>query len=255
MTGTTMATEPNPTSAAPKDGVLLKLTGVNTYYGRIHALQGIDLEVGRGEIVTLIGANGAGKTTTLKTISGLLHARQGTVWFNGDNISTTPAHELVKRGIGHAPEGRRIFSRLTVMENLQMGGFTRTAAERRDDQERVITLFPRLKERLTQKGGTLSGGEQQMLAIGRAMMSRPTLLLLDEPSLGLAPILVQQIFDIIREINGQGTTILLVEQNALQALAVANRGYVLQTGKVSLADTAAGLAKNEDVRRVYLGEI
>jgi branched-chain amino acid transport system ATP-binding protein len=236
-------------------GPLLSLKNVHTNYGRIRALQGIDIEVGRGEIVTLIGANGAGKTTTLKTISGLLHPREGTVTFDGEDISNTPAHELVKRGIGHAPEGRRIFSRLTVMENLQMGGFTRSAAERRDDQERVITLFPRLKERLTQKGGTLSGGEQQMLAIGRALMGRPRLLMLDEPSLGLAPILVQQIFDIIKEINGQGTTILLVEQNALQALGVANRGYVLQTGKVSLADTAAGLAKNEDVRRVYLGEI
>jgi branched-chain amino acid transport system ATP-binding protein len=234
---------------------ILKLTDVNTYYGRIHALQGIDLEVANGEIVTLIGANGAGKTTTLKTISGLLHPRQGSVWFDGQDISSTPAHALVKRGIGHAPEGRRIFSRLTVAENLQMGGFTRTAAERKEDQEKVMTLFPRLKERLTQKGGTLSGGEQQMLAIGRALMSRPRLLLLDEPSLGLAPILVQQIFDIIREINSLGMSILLVEQNALQALAVANRGYVLQTGKVTLADTASGLAANEDVRRVYLGEI
>jgi branched-chain amino acid transport system ATP-binding protein len=234
---------------------MLKLTNVNTYYGRIRALQGVDLEVRKGEVVTLIGANGAGKTTILKTISGLLHPREGRVWFEGDDISNTPAHELVKRGIGHAPEGRRIFSRLTILENLQMGGFTRSAAERREDQERVLTLFPRLQERLTQRGGTLSGGEQQMLAIGRALMSRPRLLLLDEPSLGLSPILVQQIFNIIREINGQGTTILLVEQNALQALAVADRGYVLQTGKVTLADTAAGLAANEDVRRVYLGEI
>jgi branched-chain amino acid transport system ATP-binding protein len=242
-------------AGAANESALLKLTNVNTYYGRIHALQGVDLEVGRGEIVTLIGANGAGKTTTLKTISGLLHPREGEVWFDGQDISRTPAHDLVKRGIGHAPEGRRIFSRLTVLENLQMGGFTRSSAERSEDQERVITLFPRLKERLTQKGGTLSGGEQQMLAIGRALMSRPRLLLLDEPSLGLAPILVQQIFDIIREINSQGTTILLVEQNALQALGIANRGYVLQTGKVTLADTAAALAANEDVRRVYLGEI
>jgi branched-chain amino acid transport system ATP-binding protein len=246
---------PDPGTTSSTDGVMLKLTNVNTYYGRIHALQGIDLEVARGEVVTLIGANGAGKTTTLKTISGLLHPREGSVWFDGHDISTTPAHALVRQGIGHAPEGRRIFSRLTVMENLQMGGFTRSAAERREDQERVMTLFPRLKERLTQRGGTLSGGEQQMLAIGRALMSRPRLLLLDEPSLGLAPILVQQIFDIIREINSQGTTILLVEQNALQALGVANRGYVLQTGKVTLADTAKGLAANEDVRRVYLGEM
>jgi branched-chain amino acid transport system ATP-binding protein len=253
-----VTTEEPPKEAAALSGsndTLLKLNNVHTFYGRIRALQGIDLEVGRGEIVTLIGANGAGKTTTLKTISGLLHPREGSVWFDGKDISNTPAHELVKRGIGHAPEGRRIFSRLTVHENLQMGGFTRSAAERRDEQDRVVTLFPRLKERLTQRGGTLSGGEQQMLAIARALMSRPRLLLLDEPSLGLAPILVQQIFDIIREINGQGTTILLVEQNALQALAVANRGYVLQTGKVTLADTATGLAANEDVRRVYLGEI
>jgi branched-chain amino acid transport system ATP-binding protein len=256
---TTAVTEAQPgvesSAESVADGLMLKLTNVNTYYGRIRALQGVDLEVGRGEIVTLIGANGAGKTTTLKTISGLLHPREGSVWFDGQDISNTPAHDLVKRGIGHSPEGRRIFSRLTVLENLQMGGFTRTAAERREDQDRVLTLFPRLQERLTQKGGTLSGGEQQMLAIGRALMSRPRLLLLDEPSLGLAPILVQQIFEIIREINGQGITILLVEQNALQALGVANRGYVLQTGKVTLADTAAALAANEDVRRVYLGEI
>ena len=251
---TTMA-ETTSAATAPADKVMLKLSNINTYYGRIHALQGMELEVGQGEIVTLIGANGAGKTTTLKTISGLLHPREGSVVFEGEDISKTAAHELVRKGIGHAPEGRRIFSRLTVGENIQMGGFTRSSAERKDDLERVLTLFPRLQERLAQKGGTLSGGEQQMLAIGRALMSRPRLLLLDEPSLGLAPILVQQIFDIIKEINGQGTTILLVEQNALQALGVANRGYVLQTGKVTLADTAAGLAANEDVRRVYLGEI
>jgi branched-chain amino acid transport system ATP-binding protein len=259
MTNPTQTSSTQSADAAAKpaaaDGALLKLNAVHTFYGRIRALQGIDLEVGRGEIVTLIGANGAGKTTTLRTISGLLHAREGSVWFDGEDITKTPAHELVRRGIGHAPEARRIFSRLTVMENLQMGGFTRSAAERRDDMDRALTLFPRLKERLTQKGGTLSGGEQQMLAIGRALMSRPRLLLLDEPSLGLSPILVQQIFDIVREINSQGTTILLVEQNALMALAVANRGYVLQTGKVILADSAAGLAANEDVRRVYLGEI
>ena len=250
-----VAATPATDSVVTADGAMLKLTNVNTYYGRIRALQGVDLEVRRGEVVTLIGANGAGKTTTLKTISGLLHPREGSVWFDGQDISNTPAHELVKRGIGHAPEGRRIFSRLTVLENLQMGGYTRSSAERREDLERVVALFPRLRERLTQKGGTLSGGEQQMLAIGRALMARPRLLLLDEPSLGLSPILVQQIFTIIREINGQGTTILLVEQNALQALGVANRGYVLQTGRVTLADTAAGLAANEDVRRVYLGEI
>jgi branched-chain amino acid transport system ATP-binding protein len=243
------------TNVGSNNGTLLALENVNTYYGRIHALQGINVEVQRGEIVTLLGSNGAGKTTTLKTISGLLHPREGRVLFEGRDISNTAAHELVKEGIGHAPEGRRIFSRLTVLENLQMGGFTRTAAERAEDLERALTLFPRLRERLTQKGGSLSGGEQQMLAIGRALMSRPRLLLLDEPSLGLAPILVQQIFELIGEINQQGMTILLVEQNAQQALSIAHRGYVLQTGKVILADTAAGLAANEDVRKAYLGEI
>jgi branched-chain amino acid transport system ATP-binding protein len=228
---------------------------VHTYYGRIHALQGISIEVRRGEIVTLIGANGAGKTTILKTISGLLHARQGTVHFEGQDITRRAAHELVRAGIGHAPEGRRIFSRLTVLENLQMGAFTRSQNEAHEDLERIFTLFPRLQERSSQRGGSLSGGEQQMLAIGRALMARPRVLLLDEPSLGLAPILVQQIFAIIQEINAAGTTILLVEQNALQALNVANRGYVLQTGRVLLADTAERLAANEDVRKAYLGEI
>ncbi len=234
---------------------LLRLRGVNTYYGSIHALQGIDIEVQGDEIVTLLGSNGAGKTTTLKTISGLLHPREGTVEFDGRDVTRTPAHELVTAGIAHAPEGRRIFSRLTVRENLLMGGFTRTAPERAEDMERALMLFPRLRERLDQKGGSLSGGEQQMLAIGRALMSRPRLLLLDEPSLGLAPILVQQIFELITQINQLGTTILLVEQNALQALAVAHRGYVLQTGKIILSDTATGLANNPDVRRAYLGEI
>ncbi len=234
---------------------VLELRGVHSFYGPIQALRGIDLEVRPREIVTLIGGNGAGKTTTLKTISGLLHPRKGQVFFERRDVSRVPAHELVRAGIGHAPEGRRIFSRLTVLENLQMGGYTRSAAEQREDLERVFTLFPRLRERVRQAGGTLSGGEQQMLAIGRALMGRPRVLLLDEPSLGLAPILVQQIFDIIREINSQGTTILLVEQNALQALSIAHRGYVLQTGRVILADTAQGLAANEDVRRAYLGEI
>lgn len=240
---------------APAGELLLELKDVHTYYGRIHALQGISLEVRRGEVVTLIGANGAGKTTILKTISGLLHAREGQVLFKGADITQTPAHALVKQGIGHAPEGRRIFSRLTVFENLQMGAFTRPQAEAREDIERMYQLFPRLKERATQRGGSLSGGEQQMLAVGRALMSRPTILLLDEPSLGLSPILVQEIFAIITEINRQGTTILLVEQNALQALHVAHRGYVLQTGRVLLADEASRLAANQDVRRAYLGEI
>ncbi len=253
MTGATAVTPP--VDVGDSDDLLLRLDDVNTFYGRIHALQGISLTVNRGEIVTLLGSNGAGKTTTLKTISGLLHPKTGSVTFDGQDISRTAAHRLVSRGIGHAPEGRRIFSRMTVYENLQMGGFTRTAAERVEDTERALTLFPRLRERLTQKGGSLSGGEQQMLAIGRALMSRPRLLLLDEPSLGLSPILVQQIFSLITEINRQGITILLVEQNAMQALAIAHRGYVLQTGKVLLADSAAALSSNEDVRKAYLGEI
>ena len=234
--------------------VVLRLTDVNSYYGAIHALRGITAEVRRGEIVTLIGANGAGKTTTLRTISGLLHPRQGSVELDGSDISHVPPHELVTRGIGHAPEGRRIFSRLTIYENLLMGGFTRSKAENDEQVAHVYELFPRLKERHTQKGGTLSGGEQQMLAIGRALMTRPTVLLLDEPSLGLAPILVQQIFRIIREINERGMTILLVEQNALQALSIANRGYVLQTGEVVLSGDAKDLMVNETVRKAYLGE-
>ncbi len=235
--------------------VLLRLEEVHAFYGHIEALQGISLEIRRDEIVTLIGANGAGKTTTLKTISGLLHPRQGSVHFEGRDISHTPPHRLVQDGVSHAPEGRRIFSRLTVLENLQMGGYTRKPAEIREDLERVFTLFPQLQERASQRGGTLSGGEQQMLAIGRALMCRPRVLLLDEPSLGLSPILVQQIFAIIRDINAQGTTILLVEQNALQALNVADRGYVLQTGHVVLAGTAHELRENEMVRKAYLGEI
>jgi branched-chain amino acid transport system ATP-binding protein len=252
---TAPVTMPSTMPAGTTDTPLLELRDVNTYYGRIHALQGIDVVVRRGEIVTLIGSNGAGKTTTLKTISGLLHPRKGTILFDGDDITQTPAHKLISRGIAHSPEGRRIFSRMTVLENLQMGGFTRSAADREEDLERSLTLFPRLRERLVQRAGSLSGGEQQMLAIGRALMSRPRLLLLDEPSLGLAPILVQQIFELIRQINEQGTTILLVEQNALQALSVAEHGYVLQTGKVILAASAKDLASNADVRRAYLGEI
>jgi len=243
------AVTPTPTSTT-----MLELQDVNTYYGNIHALRGISLTVEQGEIVTLIGANGAGKTTTLKTISGLLHPRTGRVLFEGQDVSRTAAHALVRAGIGQSPEGRRIFSRMTVSENLQMGAFTRNLAETGPDMERVFTLFPRLRERIDQLGGTLSGGEQQMLAIGRAMMSRPRLLLLDEPSLGLAPILVQQVFQTIREINEQGTTILLVEQNALQALSIAHRGYVLQTGDVVLTGPASELITNEMVRKAYLGE-
>jgi branched-chain amino acid transport system ATP-binding protein len=251
----TIAAPSAPTTEAAAPEMMLELRDIHTYYGRIQALQGVSLDVRRGEIVTLIGANGAGKTTILKTISGLLHAREGQVFLRGRDITQTPAHELVRAGIGHAPEGRRIFSRLTVLENLQMGAFTRTQAESQEGVERAYSLFPRLKERASQRGGSLSGGEQQMLAVGRAMMSKPDVLLLDEPSLGLAPILVQEIFSIIQEINSRGTTILLVEQNALQALHVAHRGYVLQTGRVILADAADRLAANEDVRRAYLGEI
>jgi branched-chain amino acid transport system ATP-binding protein len=235
-------------------GPMLVLDNVHTYYGHIHALRGISIEVDKGEIVTLIGANGAGKTTTLKTISGVLHPRQGKVVFEGKDVSRTPAHELVRAGIGQAPEGRRIFSRMTVLENLQMGAFTRDPKTIGPDIDRVFDLFPRLRERIGQLGGTLSGGEQQMLAIGRALMSEPRVLLLDEPSLGLAPILVQQVFATIREINEQGTTVLLVEQNALQALSIANRGYVLQTGEVVLTGPADDLIRNETVRKAYLGE-
>ena len=250
MTAVAPATPARPADTTP----ILRLTNVHSYYGNIHALKGIDIEVHPGEIVTLIGANGAGKTTTLKTISGLMHPREGSIWLEGADITHVAAHQLVRRGISQAPEGRRIFSRMTVLENLQMGSYT-NRVHFDTHLERVMTLFPRLKERVDQRGGTLSGGEQQMLAIGRALMSEPRILLLDEPSLGLSPILVEQIFEIIREINSQGTTILLVEQNANQALAVAHRGYVLQTGRVLLADTAGGLAANADVRRAYLGEI
>jgi branched-chain amino acid transport system ATP-binding protein len=260
VTATATVTAPAPVTASKgatgdRPEPMLELRGVHTYYGKIHALHGVDLVVNRGEIVTLLGSNGAGKTTSLKTISGLLHPRKGQVIFEGKDISQTPAHELVTQGIAHAPEGRRIFGRLTVLENLQMGAFTRHAAESSEQLERALELFPRLRERLRQRGGSLSGGEQQMLAIARALMSKPRVLLLDEPSLGLSPILVQQIFQLIQEINGQGMTILLVEQNAVQALAIAHRGYVLQTGKVLLTDTAVGLAANPDVRRAYLGEI
>jgi branched-chain amino acid transport system ATP-binding protein len=245
---------PAQTTKTSYDGPMLALDDVNTYYGNIRALQGISLTVGEGEIVTLIGANGAGKTTTLKTVSGILHPRTGTIMFEGRDISRTAAHTLVRAGIGHAPEGRRIFSRMTVYENLLMGAFTRDLKTVGPDIERVMTLFPRLRERTHQLGGTLSGGEQQMLAIGRALMSEPRVLLLDEPSLGLAPILVQQVFQTIKEINQQGTTVLLVEQNALQALSIAHRAYVLQTGRVVLSGPAEEIKQNESVRRAYLGE-
>jgi len=233
---------------------LLELRDVHTYYGNIHALKGLNLTVEPGEIVTLIGANGAGKSTTLKTISGLLRPRQGEIWFEGDRLDGVSAHEVVARGISQAPEGRRIFPRMSVRENLEMGAFQRSkGAEMDADFERVYTLFPRLKERLGQNGGTLSGGEQQMLAIGRALMARPKLLLLDEPSMGLAPILVEQIFDIIKDINAAGTTVLLVEQNALMALGIAGRGYILQTGEIVLQDRADRLVVNPEVQKAYLG--
>jgi len=233
---------------------MLEVENVHVYYGNIHALRGVSLTVEEGEIVTLIGANGAGKSTTLFTISGLLKPRNGTIRLEGDDLRIYPAHEVVAKGVCQVPEGRRIFTRLTVQENLEMGAFTRTdRAGIKQDLERAFNLFPRLKERRNQVGGTLSGGEQQMLATARALMSRPRLLLLDEPSMGLAPILVEAIFDIVREINSQGTTILLVEQNAQMALQIAHRGYVLESGVVALSDTAENLRQNEMVQKVYLG--
>ncbi len=233
---------------------LLKLENIHTYYGNIHALKGISIDVDEGEIVTLIGANGAGKSTTLKTISGLLYPRRGKVYLGDKDLTKFRAHEIVKMGVVHVPEGRRVFSRLTVMENLEMGAFTRKDKDGiKKDLQRVFELFPRLEERQTQVAGTLSGGEQQMLAIGRALMSRPHILLLDEPSMGLAPVLVDLIFDTITELNKQGMTILLVEQNALLALKVARRGYVLETGRIVLSGPAQELAENPQVREAYLG--
>jgi branched-chain amino acid transport system ATP-binding protein len=232
----------------------LELQNVHTFYGNIHALQGISIEVQEGEIVTLIGANGAGKSTTLRTISGLLQPREGAVKLDGKQINGMPAHQIVEKGICQVPEGRRIFSRMTVRENLEMGAFSRKdKAAIKGDMDRIYELFPRLAERIAQKGGTLSGGEQQMLAIGRAMMARPKILLLDEPSMGLAPILVETIFRTVQEINAQGVTVLLVEQNAVMALQIANRGYVLETGTIVLADTAENLRQNETVQKAYLG--
>ena len=234
--------------------MLLEVKDLNVYYGAIHALQGISFNVDQGEIVTLIGANGAGKSTTLKTVSGLLRPRSGEVRLYDQSITTLPAQAIVKRGVVHVPEGRKIFAPLTVQENLEMGAYSRKdAAEIQQSMERVFKSFPRLKERLGQYGGTLSGGEQQMLAIGRGMMARPSVLLLDEPSMGLAPILVEEIFAIIKEINSQGVSILLVEQNALMALSVATRGYVLETGRIVLADTAERLLNNPQVQKAYLG--
>ncbi len=234
---------------------ILSVRDVHTYYGSIHALKGISLDVFPGEVVTLLGANGAGKSTTLRSINGLNRPRQGSITFEGRDITETPAHEIVKRGIAQSPEGRRLFPRMSVIENLEMGAFQRSdKAGIREDMERVFGLFPRLHERRTQKAGTMSGGEQQMCAMARALMARPTLLLLDEPSLGLAPIFVERIFEIIDTINKQGTSILLVEQNAMMALDAASRGYVMETGRIVLADSAAALKTNEQVRKTYLGE-
>ena len=234
--------------------MLLEVRDLNVYYGAIHALQGISFEVSEGEIVTLIGANGAGKSTTLRTISGLLRPRRGSVHFKGQDITTTPAEQIVRLGIGQVPEGRKIFAPLTVRENLEMGAYTRTdPAEIERSMQRVFASFPRLKERTAQLGGTLSGGEQQMLATARGLMCRPSLLLLDEPSMGLSPILVEEIFRIIREINAQGTSILLVEQNALMALNVAHRAYVLETGRIVLQGSSRDVRESPRVREAYLG--
>ena len=238
-----------------RDGAVLRLEDVHTYYGSIHALKGVSIEVREGEIVTLIGANGAGKSTTLRSVNGLNHPREGSIRFQGRDITNAPPHQIVKMGIAQSPEGRRLFPHMSVYENLEMGAFQR--ADRRnikEDLDRVYDLFPRLQERRSQKAGTLSGGEQQMCAIGRALMARPKLLMLDEPSMGLAPIFVERIFEIVKEINEQGTTILLVEQNALMALDAADRGYVLETGEIALADEAKALRENEQVRKAYLGE-
>ena len=233
---------------------MLKVESLDVAYGEIRALKGVGLDVGQGEIVTILGNNGAGKTTTLKTISGLLHPARGTITLEEQSLVDVPPHAIVSRGVAHVPEGRRIFNRLTVRENLMMGAYLRSDSGVAGDLDRVFGLFPLLAERLTQVAGTLSGGEQQMLAIGRALMARPRLLLLDEPSMGLAPVLVEQIFDTILDINRQGMTILLVEQNAAMALSIAHRGYVLETGSIALEGTAVELSENANVRRAYLGE-
>jgi branched-chain amino acid transport system ATP-binding protein len=252
------APAPSGVATPPRGGTdhvaALELRNVHTFYGHIHAVKGISLVVQPGEIVTLIGANGAGKTTTLRTVSGVTRAREGQILLDGERIERQAPHRIVEMGVCQAPEGRRIFSRMTVSENLEMGAFARRdQTEIRQDMEHVLALFPRLRERLAQKGGTLSGGEQQMLAIGRAMMSRPKVLLLDEPSMGLAPMLVETIFNTIVEINKQGVAVLLVEQNALMALNIAKRGYVLETGRIVLEDYAPALRENEQVQKAYLG--
>ncbi|MBR3747466.1 MAG: ABC transporter ATP-binding protein [Selenomonadaceae bacterium] len=233
---------------------MLEVNDINVYYGAIHAIKGISLTVDEGEIVTLIGANGAGKSTTLRTISGLLKPKTGAINFLGKNIAGMPAHKIVREGISQVPEGRRIFAEMSVLENLELGAFTRNDSDEiKKDMEMVFRRFPRLKERISQQAGTLSGGEQQMLAMGRALMSRPKLLLLDEPSMGLAPLLIREIFSIIADINKTGTTVLLVEQNANMALSIANRAYVLETGRITLSGDAKELAASEDVRKAYLG--
>ena len=246
--------EQAPTRSADRTKIL-ELEDVHTYYGSIHAIKGVSLDVYDGEVVTLIGANGAGKSTTLRSINGLNHPREGTIRFQSRDITQESPHDVVKMGISQSPEGRRLFSRMSVMENLEMGAFQRDDRSGiRESLDRVFELFPRLQERRNQRAGTLSGGEQQMCAIGRALMAQPKLLLLDEPSMGLAPIFVERIFEIVVEINKQGTPILLVEQNALMALDVASRGYVMETGSIALADDAKSLAQNEQVRKTYLGE-
>jgi len=235
-------------------GTMLKIDNIHVYYGAIHAIKGISLEVREGEIVTLIGANGAGKSTTLRTVSGLLKPKSGKIEFLGKEIGGKPAHEIVRHGISQVPEGRRIFAEMSVLENLEMGAFIRKDADGiQEDMEMVFRRFPRLEERKDQLAGTLSGGEQQMLAMGRALMSRPKLLLLDEPSMGLAPLLIREIFSIIEDINKTGTTILLVEQNANMALSIADRAYVLETGRITLSGDGKKLAASEDVRKAYLG--
>jgi branched-chain amino acid transport system ATP-binding protein len=245
------ATAPQPEPAE----VILSVDDIHTYYGTIHALKGISIEVRANEVVTLIGANGAGKSTTLRSINGLNHPRRGRIHFQGRDITNDAPHSVVKMGISQSPEGRKLFPRMSVLENLEMGAFQRSErAGIREDLDRVYSLFPRLAERKAQKAGTLSGGEQQMVAMGRALMAAPKLLMLDEPSMGLAPIFVEKIFEIVREINEQGTPILLVEQNALMALDTAHRGYVLETGTIALTDDAKVLRENEQVRKTYLGE-
>jgi len=233
---------------------MLDIEDIQVFYGKIHALKGITFQVGKGEIVALLGNNGAGKTTTLKTISALLHPRSGRILLEGQPIHELPPHEVVALGVAHSPEGRKIFNRLSVTENLEMGAYLRSDGTIAEDIDQVFALFPRLKERRVQVAGTLSGGEQQMLAIGRALMARPRILLLDEPSMGLAPVLVEQIFQRVEDINRQGTTILLVEQNAAMALAIAHRGYVLETGTIALSGSAVELQEHPDVKRAYLGE-